>query len=41
MSERDCNNCDCEMYCTRDSCINDMDESEEFFRNQDIVEGLE
>ncbi len=38
---RDCNNCDCEMYCSHDSCIDDFEESEEYYTNQDIVEGLE
>ena len=28
------------MYCTMDSCIEDIEESEEFYDNQEIVEGL-
>lgn len=40
LSERDCDNCDCDMYCNMDSCINDLEESEDYYRNQEIIEGL-
>jgi len=39
MSERDCNNCDCDMYCNRDSCINDLEENEDYYRNQRYYRG--
>ena len=40
MERIECLECGSYRYCTMDSCIYDLDESEEFYRNQEIVEGL-
>lgn len=42
MSERiECLDCPCYMYCTLDSCINDIDFIENDYKNMEIIEYFE
>ena len=40
LDNNDCNNCDCYMYCTRDTCILDIEDEKEVFEFTDR-EGIE